>query len=194
MHRPDLREGVRWLVAIRTHWFPTTERRWSAITSRGETPTFRKRHCPLCEALVDPGWEWAHLLVSCRADTVRPMRRRHLVRSIERVKAEIEDVAGIGDAFVGINGVSDRTSVDGAVAIILVGGTVMRQHGCSQTYGFGQCELAPYGAVTHGFVNTALFLTEVAGQYAVKVGLHPYMGLEDNLRLREQDIRESSTQ
>ncbi|KZT63149.1 hypothetical protein DAEQUDRAFT_770870 [Daedalea quercina L-15889] len=187
--RPDLREGVRWLIAIRTHWFPTVERRWKAIKATGKEPRFSKDCCPLCKAVVTPGWEWAHLMIQCTYRPVEKARKVHLRQVIRGIRDELADVREIEVELAGIRGVNDGTPIGGAVAICLAGGTVGREFGLSFTNGYGQGELLSVKARSYGFVYAASFLTEVAVWYARGVDLPAYIRLDEEVRaLRLQDF------
>lgn len=187
--RPDLREGVRYLVAIRTNWFPTVERRWAAIKATGGEPRFAKDCCPLCKGAITSGWEWAHLMIQCSYNPVELARKRYLRKVIMGIAKELESVQGIELALVGIRGVGDRTPLGGAIAIILAGGTVGKKYGLSYTTGYGQGELLSVRAQTYGFVYAASFLTEVAVWYTKGLDLPAYTRLDEESRaLRLQDI------
>ncbi len=124
-------------------------------------------------------------MMTCTHSGIKKDRKDLLGKRIRMVYQELKDVVGIEHSFRDINGVTDKTKLIGVVAVYLVGGTVNGYCGCSYTYGFGQCELLPIGADTHGYVYTSLFLAKAARRYVTRLGLEVYENPQD---LRMQDM------
>ena len=167
--RPDLNVGIRWLVAIRTHSFPTVNGRWQALTRMGMAPQFDRTKCPLCQKGITNGWEWAHLMLGCINPVVANARRHLILYCIESISAELYALnVRVPGEFKGRGrpaSIGTNNGVAHAIAVILVGGVVDECYKCSWSVGFGQTEVIPSGARSYTYVYTAHFLEAVMQTY-----------------------------
>lgn len=180
--RPDLREGVRWLIAIRTRSFPRVDERWRRITYSGKVPEFKKGKCPLCKGKIKSGFEWAHLMVKCSHPVVEGARVVHLHTPIGLASRPFKHLgdSSLDKDLVNIAGVSDQNArLGGVIAIYLVGGVVNNSYDCSYHMGFGQLNYMPEGLDKFGYVPVAQFLQEIAHVYAKALSLSSHGGDRD---------------
>jgi exonuclease III len=174
LSRPDLCDGVRWLVSIRSNAFPKVNARWNAIARTGGTPTFEKGCCPLCNEAIDSDYGWVHLLMWCTHTEVEAARVKFLSLPLECLSL----ADGVLESFVqlkDIMGLSIRNLDEGAKAIYLCGGVVDNRF-YQHTYhlGYGQLDATPIGLPSYGYVYTASFLQEVAPLWNSAMGSRIY--------------------
>jgi len=175
-NRPDLAEGIRWLCLARTRAFPTVEGAWQRIKRSGRDPKFTRGQCPLCSRLVGQGWEWAHLLMTCRSEMVQHVRTECLKKKISYIGQNIAR----GDPLVLASfshevGGEDGTKLDpilGAISIQLIGGLYRSLDALDRgewfsTYmiGFGHLRMITPGFETFHFIDVASFFQSVAPLY-----------------------------
>jgi hypothetical protein len=163
---PELTEGVNWLFRVRTRSFPRVQDRWQVITRSGQKPTFEKNRCPLkdCGALIEQGWEWEHLMVSCDNLGVQAARAKHLARPIAELKAQLMDRVDIFDdqpnPFVEYRRPTRWVLTSRAIAVHLIGGVVNNDYDVDYHLGFGQLDRLPSGLNQNGYVYVAQFLAD----------------------------------
>lgn len=187
MSRPDLCDGVRWLMAVRTKGFPTVEKAWYRLTFSGRVPPFDKELCPLCLSEISPGFEWAHLLVGCCHQVALDARQKHLhdpliiAARLAKVLCQGPTVRPGAVVFDKISGLSSQTNgsptsgrIPGVTAIYLVGGVVESVFDCTYHLGFGQTDMLCVGLKSFGYVYVASFFQEVAPLYAKALQLDAY--------------------
>ena len=172
-NRPDLAEGVRWLSLTRTRAFPTVEGAWQRIRRSGQAPSFRRGVCPLCEAPITQGWEWAHLLTSCQHETVMAARQTHLDQCIHYIKNNYEGRRNEIQAFMGEMGREREIALSEVLSICLIGGMyrpegwIPADEGWFDIYfiGFGGVKLITPGLESYGFTYVASFFQRIAPLY-----------------------------
>ena len=138
IRHPNLRLGIKSLIAVRLRFFPSISKTWIEATFNGKEPApDRKNVCPLCFENIDQDWDWAHLMMDCRELSICEHRIKYLQRSIELIHQELS-ITGTVDIPVESNGLRSFQGISGAViAVYLVGGTFESYYGCSHTIGFG---------------------------------------------------------
>ena len=168
--RPDLTEGVRWLILTRTGGFPELE----DIERKIGKPIGNHR-CPLCKGRIIERI-WMHFMLHCTHEWVQSHREKYLQGPIDCITNTSQ--------LIGIKG---RVSLDNMtnevdcylakrVGYALVGGW---EHICDDvipTYsiGFGQLDHQATGLNTYGYVFVAQFLQRVAPVYLRTFGLKEY--------------------
>jgi exonuclease III len=167
MRRPDLMEGVKVLVSIRTRFFPSVRKNWIQSRMSGNRPSVAVQDtCPLCTAGVEMGWEWCHLLLKCRHDTVERARLRYLGPVIQKVADELQTSSEPGILDEELSPLYRGYGINGAaLGVYLVGGTVGGYTGCSWTTGFGSIDLFPLGENEFGWIPVASFLQVIFPVY-----------------------------
>jgi len=179
--RPHLTEGVRWLVIVRVGGFPrASSRRFTRQTSA--TTNQPLDCCPLCNAKVKDGWEWAHLALCCPNERVLDVRKRVLQPAIDYLSRP-----ELGEWFYShpdlvLHGFSDSMLVGGpvpslyavAIAIQLAGGSLTDSFEASFFLSFGQGDLIVTRLEKYGYEYLAEFLQHVAPMYWLALGLNEY--------------------
>ncbi|KAH9957559.1 hypothetical protein BJV74DRAFT_891343 [Russula compacta] len=167
--RPDLAEGIRWLSLVRTRAFPTVEGAWQRIKRSGQTPAFERGKCPLCRNDLATGWEWTHLLQTCRYAPVVEGRLGDPSVVAYANEQGLEDGSGAVMAF------------DRVVSIILCGGLYRSVEFADgegwfnmYTMGFGHTRLITPGFETFGYVYVASFFQSVAPLFVQRLGVNLY--------------------
>ena len=171
--RPRLAEGVRWLTAIRCRAFPRVQEAIIRAKRANRQCDLQQGKCPLCNDDIQGGWEWAHLLVSCKHQiccTARDKWLEPMVSYMEEVVCREQPLEKLPHN----TGVScwNRPRL-GAVAIYLVGGVVNDSFDNSIHLGFGHLPLTVFvknknfGAL---YVRTASFLQAVAPLWEKHLG------------------------
>lgn len=169
--RPDLAEGVRWLMQVRCNAFLSVERRYNALIHTGQEPTFVLGSCPLCGTPVTKTLDWIHLVSDCTHPTCLAARAP-IQQVLDDLAFSLNKVENL-KAFSEITELSSGT-VRGVAAIYFVGGVINRGYDHTYHLGFGQLDFVPLGVETFGYVLAAQFLQEVAPLYALALGLSPY--------------------
>ena len=167
---PELVDGVKWLTRIRVGAFVEAKTIREGLIQRGDFVSFDDEACPLCCEAVTPGWEWAHLMVTCVDQKVQAIRFTFLRKVLPIAKSEARCLNWVAPNDVrGVKGVAGRSgeySVENLVsAILLAGGSVGGQWGSSLTVGYGQCELIPRGLDTFVYVYICKFLQRIMPLY-----------------------------
>lgn len=176
--RPDLSQGVRWLVLCRTGGFP---RVYNARTKSGQL-TLRQA-CPLCGENVEIGWDWIHLALQCSCPGVISARRKFLrtplryltsdrvAKTIFEVSSELPDsVRGLPYGKLTTN--RHTGLIHFAVAIRLAGGCILDPRESVYLLSYGQMDYILTELGQFGFVFMASFLQEVAPRYCRAMGLN----------------------
>lgn len=174
--RPDLSRGIEWLIKIRTNCFPKVNKRYNAMKATKQTPQFRKGRCPLCDVKITEGWEWAHLLIKCTAETPTQARVAVLKRPLDYFAMALGHEWAIqpteirGAELGNIAGVSSEDFLEGGVtAIYLVGGVVAEAYNLLYHVGFGQGNVCCPDVGTFGWIPCAEFLQKVVPEYTSKL-------------------------
>ena len=174
--RPDLIEGVRWLVMVRVGGFPRSD-----SFRRRRDPTIDHEACPLCEGRVEAGWDWAHLAMSCSHEAVVAARGNYLEPALEHLlRQERVDYfyQRWPDTPKVLQGLPYQHMSDGRIpgilamasAIYLAGGCLTDPREATFTFSFGQCDMLTSGLEHFGYVYLASFLQTVAPYYSVALG------------------------
>jgi exonuclease III len=158
--RPDLVEGVAWLIRIRTRAYPRVNDVWQRTVRGGKTPTFEKDRCPLCKDRIVHGYEWVHLLIEC--DDLDVERRRTIWPAKELIESEILRNLKPGK---GLQAYKDWRSFRQAVGVSLVGGVIEGDFDNGWIRGFGHLDELPKGLEEQGYVYAAEFFKEVTTKY-----------------------------
>lgn len=168
LSRPDLSEGVRWLINIRTRSYPRVEQHWLNAKFGGHQPAEGERYnCPLCGEGILNNWEWAHLLRNCKA-VVAAANRHILEKSIKLAQEELS-ITGLPN--LEIDEVDNQYGkLWGACSLLLVGGTPNNYFGSTLLYGFGATDILPGGLDTFVWLPTAQFLQIVTPFYLSALG------------------------
>lgn len=144
--RPDLTEGVKWLLLIRTRNFPRVVDFWNRARKLGIEVAYDFNECPLCHSTAfGRDYIWAHLLMECTHADVQG-RRRGLAGPISILRQALRDIIKPEDlGLVQLNaGLSDWTGLTGAIAIYLVGGTIGNTFGVVYHLGFGHTDFISF--------------------------------------------------
>lgn len=197
--RPDLTEGVRWLMLTRAGGFPrVASRRFARRAVEVSVSSFDK--CPLCLGDIADQWEWAHLALCCTEIRIRNIRRQSLGPAITYLRRP-----GLTALFYdkelgkGVFADKSRLRLEGdemdsgyaaAVAIQLLGGSLTDEFEASYTLSFGQCDMIITGLKYYGFAYMAEFLQRVAPLYCLALGLDGY-GVPPSPVLTGRDVASS---
>lgn len=169
--RPDLAEGVRWLILIRTGGFPELEDIGKRINKKIVT-----NRCPLCKGRILDRI-WMHLMLHCTQEWVQSHREKYLQEPIDCITNTTQMIGMNGR--VGMDNMTseeDYYSVK-KVGYALVGGWDHIGDDVIPTYslGFGQLDQQATGLETYGYVFVAQFLQKVAPVYLRTFGLREYI-------------------
>jgi exonuclease III/predicted negative regulator of RcsB-dependent stress response len=168
--RPDLAEGTRWLILIRTGGFPELEDIESAIDKKIDV--FR---CPLCKGRILERI-WMHFMLHCTHEWVQSHREKYLQGPIDCI-TNTSQLIGL-KGRVGQDNMTNEVDYYSAkkVGYALVGGWDHIGDEVIPTYsiGFGQLDHQATGLETYGYVFVAQFLQKVAPIYLRTFGLKEY--------------------
>jgi len=175
--RPDLAEGVRWLILIRTGGFPELEDIEKRINKRIET-----NKCPLCKGRILERI-WMHFMLHCTDNWVKSHREKYLEEPINCI-TNTSQLIGI-KGKVGMDNMTSEEDYYSAkkVGYALVGGWEHISDNVIPTYsiGFGQLDHQATGLETYGYVFVAQFLQKVAPVYLRTFGLKEYTAGSETL-------------
>ncbi|KAG2007578.1 hypothetical protein CC2G_015272 [Coprinopsis cinerea AmutBmut pab1-1] len=141
LQRPDLAEGVRWLISVRVRSFPRVKGvRMQSNRGRNDDSGRRQDLCPLCDSEVEEGWEWCHLALRCSERSVHAAREEFLRKPIQVLERQL-DMGTLERRFSETTGLTDQNVRDGVVGIYLVGGVVDSHYDYTCHYGFGMLDI-----------------------------------------------------
>jgi hypothetical protein len=175
--RPDLAEGVRWLILARTGGFPELEDIEKRINR--EVENWR---CPLCKGRILERI-WMHFMLHCTHNWVQSQREKYLKGPIECI-TNTSRLIGIRGRL-GVDNTRNREDYLAAreVGYTLIGGWEHISDDVIPTYslGFGQLDYQATGLETYGYVFVAQFLQKVAPVYLRTFGLREYIAGSETL-------------
>lgn len=163
IRRSDIREGVRWLVVVRTGIFPSVRKfQLRADFAGRQYDDGGRRPCPLCGEDITDGWDWAHLLVRCLDERIVRLQDEYLVTSVLCITNEWEILGETPTQGIEVAGMESK---DVLMAVLLAGGATERYHSCTYTIGYGVTDLLPLEMSEPGYVPVAQFLQQAAPIY-----------------------------
>lgn len=176
--RPDLAQGVRWLVLCRTGAFP---RVYNARTKSGAI-TLRQT-CPLCGGNVEVGWDWIHLALDCAHAEVQRSRYAYIRAPMkyllsDKVTRTLYDMSpSVPESVEGLPYGSLKSGqqpglVRFAVAVRLVGGCIHDPRESAYLMSFGHTDFLLTKLAHFGYVFMASFLQDVAPLYCRAMGVN----------------------
>ena len=173
--RPDLSEGVRWLVLLRTGAFPSMQTLVERLDKVGTVHSFDKGCCPLCKRVL-VGTIWTHLLLRCEHKWVLLQREKYLELPIRLVRDSTDWTGQWSEISPDGNVIVDEYRHELLLGSALVGGWDHVKGNTIPTYslGFGQLDHVPDGMQTYGYIRVAEFLQKVAPLYVRSVGFKAY--------------------
>ena len=175
--RPDLAEGVRWLILIRTGGFPELEDIEKRVNKKIVTNL-----CPLCKGRILERI-WMHFMLHCTHEWVQKQREKYLREPINCV-TNTSDLIGT-KGRIGLDDMASEESYQAAkmVGYALAGGWSHIDIDVIPTYslGFGQLDHLATGLKTYGYVFVAQFLQKVAPVYLRTFGLKEYIAGSETL-------------
>lgn len=180
LSRPDLAEGCRWLFLIRVGAFPRLDALARRDKAAGLVP-YDTNVCRLCQGTTRTGWEWVHLLMRCTWAGAVSAREEFLAGALPFCEEIARARPGMQGLLPDGDGETRPTSVEGVVAIYLVGGVVKGDFDHAAHLGFGALDLSVQDYSFQIWLVTASFLQNVVPGWLVAYGRLPFAPSEGDV-------------